>query len=230
MTGTFTRDGARGGQSTAPRLRRPSWRDPRLLIGLLLVLASVAVGARVVASADHTVPVYAARQALPTGTPVSGDLLKVVRLRLTGTDAAYLGATGPLPPGRVTVRTIGAGELVPMAAVVPAEQLLSRPVSIPLDGAAPGGLAPGGLIDVWASAKHRDAVGGGYDEPKRIARAVEVFDVQTPTSALSGSRTGSVQVLFPEDALAPVLDALANQARLVILPVPGSVKRPEGGS
>lgn len=210
---------------TAPRLRRPSWRDPRLIIGLVLLLTSVALGARVVALADHTEPVYAARGTLPTGTPLTTDALMVVRVRLAGTEAAYLDARRSLPPGQVLVRPVGSGEIVPLAAIAPAEALELRPVSIPIDGDPPAGLVSGGVVDVWASAKRREAVGGGYDEPERIARTVEVFDVRAPGTGLSSSRTGSAEVLLPFEELASVLDALANQARVVILPVPGSVRR-----
>jgi hypothetical protein len=209
--------------ATAPRLRRPSWRDPRLLIGLILVFTSVALGARVVALADHTEPYYAARTTLPTGTTLSADVLEVVRLRLTGTSAGYLDARRQIPQGQVLIRTVGAGELVPLASVAPADRLLSRPVAIPIDGSPPAGLVPGGLVDIWASAKRRDAVGGGYDEPERIAQTVEVYDVDRPDTGLSGDRATSVEVLLPSQALPPVLDALANGARVVILPVPGSI-------
>jgi hypothetical protein len=207
---------------TAPRLRRPSWRDPRLLIGLILLFTSVALGARVVALADQTEPVYAARATLPTGTPLSIDVLEVVRLRLTGTSAEYLDARRKVPQGQVLIRTVGAGELVPLASIAPSDRMLSRPVAIPIDGSPPAGLAPGGLVDIWASAKRRDAVGGGYDDPERIAGTVEVYDVNRPDTGLSGDRTGSVEVLLPSESLPPVLDALANEARVVILPVPGS--------
>ena len=207
----------------AARLRRPSWRDPRLLIGLVLLLTSVAVGARVVALADHTVPVYAARATLPTGTPLTADVLKVARVRLTGTEAGYLDAAQALPRGQVLVRPVGAGEIVPLTSIAPADRLSTRPVSIPIDGDAPAGLTAGGLVDLWASAKRRDAVGGGYAEPERIASQVEVFIVRTPGTGLAASHTAAVEVLLADEELAPVLDALANQARVVVLPLPGSV-------
>jgi Flp pilus assembly protein CpaB len=210
---------------TAPRLRRPSWRDPRLLIGLVMLLTSVALGARVVALADHTEPVYAARVTLPSGTPLTSDALKVVRLRLTGTAAGYLDARHPLPAGQILVRPVGAGELVPLTSIASAGQLLVRPVSIPIDADPPRGLSPGGVVDLWASAKRRDDVGGGYDPPKQIAHAVEVFDLRIPGAGLSASRSGSVEVLLDSEELAPVLDALANQARVAVLPVPGLIAR-----
>jgi hypothetical protein len=222
---TFTDSALSSDQPRAPRLRSPSWRDPRLLIGLVLLLTSVAVGARVVALADHTEPVYAARTTLPTGTPITTEVLDVVRLRLSGTDAGYLDAEQPLQPGQILTRTVGAGELIPSAAIAQAGQIQFRPVSIPIEGQPPAGLTSGGRVDVWASAKRRDAVGGGYDEPERIAASVEVFDVRTPDTGLSASRAASVEVLLPSDSLASVLDALANQARVVVLPVPGSAVR-----
>ena len=86
--------------ASAARLRRPSWRDGRLLIGLVIVLASVALGARVVALADDTVPVYAARAELPPGTALTPDELVVVRARITGTEGRYLDAAAPVPGGR----------------------------------------------------------------------------------------------------------------------------------
>jgi hypothetical protein len=224
---TLTDTGIPSG-GVAPRLRRPSWRDPRLLIGLVLLFSSVAIGARVVALADHTVPVFAARDTLPSGTPLTDDVLKVARVRLTGSDARYLDATRPLPRGQVLIRAVGAGEIVPLSSIASADRLLARPVSIPIDTAPPAGLAAGGLVDLWASAKRRDDVGGGYAEPERIARLVEVFDVRVADSGLAASRSGAVEVLLPSEELAPVLDALANQARVVILPVPGSATAGRG--
>jgi len=207
----------------AQRLRRPSWRDPRLLIGLVLLFTSVAVGARTVALADHTEPVYAARHTLPTGTALSPEGLEIVRVRLAGARSRYLDARYPIPRGKVLIRTVGAGEMLPVASIGPANGLLYRPVAIPIDGSPPAGLAPGGRADIWASAKRRDALGGGYDQPEPIARTVEVFTVDKPGSDLAADRSSSVEVMLPADDLAPVLDALANQARIVILPVPGSV-------
>src|SRR3954452_22866223 len=45
---------------TPRRVRPPRWLDLRLVLGVLLVLGSVLLGARVVTAADATVPVWAA--------------------------------------------------------------------------------------------------------------------------------------------------------------------------
>jgi len=205
----------------APRLRRPGWRDPRLLVGLVLLFGSVAVGARVVAEAGHLRAVYAARTALPPGTVVSTDSLRVVRVRVEGIDGKYLAADNPLPADAVLVRTVGEGELIPMAAIGSAADLSVRPVLIPLEGTPPGGLRAGGRADIWAAQPYRDAGRTGFQAPRRIAEAVEVFEVSGPGSGLEAGRTGSLQVLVPEATLPDLLDALANDARLSVLPVLG---------
>ena len=41
---------------TAARLKRPGWRDARLVVGVVLVLASVVLGSWVVARLDDRVP------------------------------------------------------------------------------------------------------------------------------------------------------------------------------
>jgi hypothetical protein len=215
----------------AARLRRPSWRDTRLLVGLVLVLASVAIGARVVALADDTVPVYAARATLPPGTSLSAENLVVARARITGTDGRYLEARDPLPAGRVLLRQVGPGELVPRSAIGSAAALTTRPVTVPIEGAPPAGLVTGALVDVWASERASGSgsvAGAEYVTPKRIARGVEVFHVAAAGSSLAASSESSVEVLLDEDQLPLVLDALANDARTAVVPVPGSAPRSGG--
>src|SRR4051794_19594970 len=75
------------------RVRPPRWLDLRLVLGVLLVLGSVLLGARVVSSADATVPVWAAAGDLAAGTVLSGNDLVAV-------DGRPRGAAGREPPPR----------------------------------------------------------------------------------------------------------------------------------
>jgi hypothetical protein len=207
----------------AARLRRPSWRDTRLLVGVVLVLASVALGSRVVALADDTRPVYAARTTLPPGTTLTADALVVARAKITGTPGRYLAADRPIPVGQVVLRQVGPGELVPVSSLGAASALSRRPVTVPLDGPVPAGLVTGALADVWASERSRETAGGAqYAEPRRIAQGVEVFHVAADGGSLSAAAGTSVEVLLDESELSSVLDALANEARTAVVPVPGS--------
>src|SRR5690554_501348 len=75
----------------ANRLRRPSWRDPRLVVGLLLVAVSVAAGSWVVTSAQAATPVWVTRDTLTPGAAVTSQHLEVASVRLTAAQlSAYL--------------------------------------------------------------------------------------------------------------------------------------------
>ncbi|MFZ5872502.1 MAG: SAF domain-containing protein [Actinomycetota bacterium] len=206
---------------TAQRLRRPSWKDPRLAVGVVLVLASVALGSRVVAAADDTVPVYAAAGALVPGDPLQESRLTVVQARVDGALDRYLTADADLPDGAVLLRPVGPGELVPRSAVGDAERLDRRPVGVPLEGPVPAGLVKGSLVDVWVSEPDPERA-GAFTEPEQLAGSAEVAEVTEAGGAFAAGGTTTVQVLLPEDQLRRALRALAADAELALVLVPGS--------
>ncbi len=55
------------------RLKKPSWKDPRLLLGFLLVLASVAGVVSLVGAADQTTEVYAAKGPIAVGEKLTAE-------------------------------------------------------------------------------------------------------------------------------------------------------------
>lgn len=205
---------------TAPRLRRPSWRDPRLLVGLLLVLAAVVLGSRVVAAADETAPYYAAAVALTPGEELDAADVQVVRARLPDARGPHLSATGDLPSGLVAVRPVSAGELLTRDDLGSARDVLTQPVGVPVDGALPRGLVEGARVDVWVSAPDPTQA-GAFVEPQRVVDAALVAEVAQDTGALGTGGGTTVQVLLEQDALQQVLGALANGADVALVLVPG---------
>src|SRR5690554_6840004 len=88
--------------ATAARLRRPGWRDPRLVVGVLLVACSVALGIWVVQAGRTTVGVYATTRAVVPGEVLAARDLTVVQATVPGGDA-YLLESAALPPDAVVV-------------------------------------------------------------------------------------------------------------------------------
>lgn len=207
------------------RLRRPSWRDPRLAIGAALVLGSVVLGVSVVAAADDTVPVFAAGSTVVPGTALTEEQLDVVRVRIDGSDELYLRADSGLPDGAVAVRTVGAGEMVPLSAVGRADSLASRPVTVPIEAPLPADLAPGVLVDVWI-AETDQSPGAAAATPEKVLAAIEVYGVDAEGGGLAAVTTASVALLLDDDGTTRVLGALANGHRVDLVPVPGGVPGP----
>ena len=107
----------------AQRLRRPSWRDPRLGIGVLLVAGSVALGSWAVAQADRTTDVLLAVTPLTPGDRLAEAELRPHAIRPDALTEVYLNGDTELPEDAVATRVIGAGELVPATAVGTAADL-----------------------------------------------------------------------------------------------------------
>jgi hypothetical protein len=137
------------GSPSAARLRRARWLDPRLIIGILLVLGSVVAGSTMIAATDQTVPVLAATADLAPGQPLSPELVETRDVVLDGNLDRYL--TGEVGRGYVVVRPVSHGELLPRSSIAAVtDDHALRYVTIPLPTAeVPAGLAAGDLVDVW---------------------------------------------------------------------------------
>ena len=137
----------------ASRLATPGWLDGRLVLGLLLVLVSVVVGARVLSSADRSTLVWAAGKDLTAGTLLAEGDLEPVRVRLFESAGRYVGAGGAPPVGYVVRRGLGAGELLPQGALAePDQDAELRLVTVPVEaGHYPPSLTDDQRVDLWVT-------------------------------------------------------------------------------
>ncbi len=136
----------------AKRLRMQRWRDPRLWLGALLVVASVLLGASLFSAADDTVPIWAADVDVSAGMPLTEQDVRTVRVHFDDSESAqsYLSAAQPFPDGVIANQDVSAGELVATAAV---DSITAGPDRLPVavsSGGLPAGLAVGDRVDVWA--------------------------------------------------------------------------------
>jgi hypothetical protein len=137
----------------ARRVATPGWLDGRLVLGVLLVLVSVVVGARVLAGADRSQLVWAATDELTAGSQLEADDLVPVRVRLFESGPRYLGADGAPPVGWVVSRGVGSGELLPEGSLVsPGEDVDFRLVTVPVEvGHYPPSLRAEQRVDLWVT-------------------------------------------------------------------------------
>lgn len=203
----------------ARRLVGPSWLDTRVVLGLLLLMTAVVVGARVFASADRYSTVYVARHPLVPGEQLRASDVAVGRVRFAGEAGRYIG-TGALPTGYLVTRFVAAGELVPRAALASGTNLLksSRLVTVPVAvGHLPLDLARGDEVDVYLTTK---ASGGGANGPSLVLPAA-VVDSLDGGSGLSADDSSSVVLVVPAARVAAVVHAVeSGDLDLVRVPAP----------
>jgi hypothetical protein len=201
--------GPEAGPAPAMRLRSSRWRDPRLAIGVILVAASVALGARVFAAADDTVPVWSLRNDVSAGSELTSDDVVISRVHFDEAGAAerYFDGAEEIPGGLVVGHDLAAGELLSRSALVQPESQAISEVPVPVaDGFSPADLEVGDRVDVWVAPS---------DETDRRATAELVLDdvavLQTDVAAegLGGGASTVVLVGLDAGASASLDESLA---------------------
>jgi hypothetical protein len=198
----------------ARRAGRPGWRDPRLLLGIVIVAASVVAGSVLLGSGEDATAVWAVRKDLPAGARLTADVLQTrpVHFADPGDLAGYL--TGATPAGRVLSRPVGAGELVPRGAVDGAvRHLLEVPLRVD-PGDVPATVREGSRVDVWVAP--REATADERPRARRVLTDVPVVRLPPSSTSLAPETTRQVIVAVPPGT--PLEEALgATSAGRVVL-------------
>ncbi len=208
---------------TATRLGRPRWRDTRLLVGVLLVLLSVVLGAKVVAEADDTVSVWAVTTDLAPDSVLTAEDLRRVAVRLDDSLGSYVRADGDVPVGYVVRRDLRPGELLPAAAIARDDLADRRRVTVTVDEAVAKGLRRNAVVDVYVVPD--DTPGAKSPRAARLVlERVTVARDPAGDRGLGGGRgqTG-VELMVPGGSVRELLTALAGG-------VPALVEVPTAGA
>lgn len=202
--------------SPAARRLRGDRRDARLALGVGLVVLSVALGGRVLASAGDRVPVWSLRHPLAAGTTLTGDDLVALPVSADSV-AAYVPATRDVT-GRVLSRDVGAGELLPAAAVTERVGGGRRLVTVAVDALhEPPGLARGERVDVYVSPREGASTpsDGSASGPALVLPQALVADPGSLDTAGTTTQVGVVIEVAPADAARAVAAARGGAVDLV---------------
>lgn len=195
----------------AARAGRARWLDLRLVVGLVLVLGSVALGARAVAAADDTYRVWALTRDLGASSTLQDGDLVARSVRLEGSADRYVAADGAKPSGWVLTRAVGGGELLPRGAVVRSGSADLRDVSLRVDRLTVAGLRRGSVVDVYVVPATRSGA-TATGPPRLVLSDVTVGnDVGEDGSRFgAGSTDVAVALRVATHDVAAVLDAAAH--------------------
>ncbi|SFT37191.1 SAF domain-containing protein [Arthrobacter sp. ov118] len=204
------------------RLKKPSWKDPRLLVGILLVLASVAGVVSLVGAADQTTEAYAAREPIAVGETLTADKLHRVKVRLGDVEQGYLTPESGLDTGLVAVQRIGKDQLLPRESVGQLDVLNRKPVAVTVEESLPSQAVAGSRVDVWVALP--DAR-NGFSEPTLLLSGAEIAQITAGSTALGSSRSTVVMILVPDAQMPKLLGAQANKAKIAVVWNPGGTAR-----
>ncbi|TFB71408.1 hypothetical protein E3O06_13850 [Cryobacterium glaciale] len=198
------------------RTRRRFWVDPRFVIGLVLVVASIAGVGMIVASSDRTTAVYTARHTLTVGDQLESADVTLTRVQLGGAADLYLAPAPDLKGGLLVTQTILAGELVARSAVGDSSGSDLTSVVVDIPGGLAGSISAGSVVDIWSA---RATGPSEYAPPTILVGQAVVVRIVEPTGIIAASSGQSVEMLVPQNNVGAVLEAIMNGDALAIVAV-----------
>jgi hypothetical protein len=201
-------------------VRKRFWFDPRFAIGVLLVAASIAGVVAIVGSADTSVLVLAARAPLAPGDHVDGDDLVATSVRLDGADRLYLLPDDLPSDGLVVTKPVARGELVAASAVGSMLGEQQTAIVLALKGELAASVIPGSGVDVWSARQTGSGQTGSaqFEAPAVIVSAATVVRLVDRQGFVVDDGSAAVEVLVPRSQVARVLEAVANDDAISVVP------------
>ncbi|GAA1467457.1 SAF domain-containing protein [Microbacterium thalassium] len=196
---------------------RPARADLRLVLGLVLIAASVAGVWLVVTASRQTEPVFATVRTLVPGDPITAADVRAVEVGLGQVAGAYLGADD-LTEGLIATRTVGEGELLARDAVGPDSAIRTTHVVVRSSVDVPASVGTGSTVEVWSAPLLEP---GRYDVPRILLADAIVVSVEHDDSAI-GAAGATLEIIITRSDVAATLAAMADGAAISVVPVAGS--------
>jgi hypothetical protein len=200
---------------TKERKPKSRWFDPRLGIGIVLVVASVVGVGWVVASADSGTLVYATKAALTAGERITPSDLVEREVRLGESVGRYL-ELGDLPKeGVIATRAIGPGELVARSSIGDSAGTRVASVVVSPTGDLAKSVIAGAVVELWTAEQVENGVFGA---PTVLVSSATVVRLIEADGIIAGGGGSAVELLIPRSRTARVLEAIANEDAISLVP------------
>ena len=186
---------------TPRRLAKARWLDARVIGGIVLVVAAVVIGAKVVGASSKTVPVWVTTRPLATGTVISAGDVAAAEVNLGQAASFYLDAQVN-PAGREVTSDIGQGLLLPADFL--RERRSGRLMVIGIERERmPPGVSHGARVDLYLTVEGSSGEAGQGPETSLLAADLTVQSVSAPASGgLSGAGSDKYQIAVALDPAA----------------------------
>lgn len=213
--------------SAAQRLRRPSWRDPRLLVGVVIVALSVSGVIALMTTQNHTTQVYAADRLLAVGDRLAAEDLRVVQVQIDELSEAYLKVGEGLPEDVEFIAMVDEGELIPRRALAQEDPQGRQAMTIAVEHTLARGVEPGRLVDVWAA---ESGPLGAQEETRveQLASRAQVSVITESSSTFGAQERVIVELLVAPEELPALLGATSSASTLSVVPAGAAADAPPG--
>jgi hypothetical protein len=174
-----------------------------------------------VSSADATVQVLAARDDLVPGARIDANDLIATSVRLQSVDELYLLVDDVPDDGLIVTKAVAAGELVPASAVGARAGVGLASIVVTINGQLSASITPGSTADLWAS-RHQES--NSFAPPSVIVSGATIVRVLEAEALVTSGDVTTLEILVPRLRIARVLEAIANDDAMSLVPTAIPVK------
>lgn len=193
-----------------------------MALGAVLVVASVAGTMYLVGEMHETTTVYVARSNITLGEQLTAENMKTQEVQLGETAGRYLNPDLDIYDLARANTFISAGELIPVTSVTHSDLGSRRPINIELPADLTSSIGPGSFVDVWIA--KRESGGNTYGVPEKLSSMVEVAARVESGGGLVDRQGTNLELLVEPNQLEPLLQALANESRIIVIYNPAGAK------
>ncbi len=197
---------------------RGVWRDPRFVLGIVLIAVSVLGCVLLVSQARGGIAVYQTTRAVAVGEPLDATNTRVVSAR-PESDAYLL--EGALHEADVAARSLGAGELVPSDAITSGADVDYRRLLVSVSTGLPDSAGPGDGLELWFVPSAPSGADMVDAAPRLVSASVTLIRIGDVSTAMGSAGGMRLEVRVPVEDLADVLAATGGDGSLTAVPLGG---------
>ena len=197
-------------EESSMRMHKPGFKDPKLIVGLILILISIAGVIGIIRINNQTYTYYTAKNDISIGQKITPDMLIEKQVNLGDSKDRYL-SREQLESGKyIAVRQIPAGELISSASAHENIQERRR------------------RVDIWviSSGKEKQKVPEGEgknedneSEQKPLVQNAEISTIAVDEGVLGANGHANVQLWIESEKLPDILHAMSSETKITLVPI-----------
>ena len=187
-----------------------TWRDPRLWLGVVLVVGSVVAANAYTHRLGHRTTVYAAAHRIAAGTELTESDLRAVSVALPDGVSAVADAAELL--GMATTHDLADGDILMASTVSDFRDGRTRTVSVPVRAGHLPALAHGSQVEVWLTPSLQ-----GTDAPGPARLIIEVATVIAAPESPDAVSDTAVSLLVSDTEVGDLVQAMRDGTVDVVL-------------
>lgn len=207
------------------RLKKPTIRDWRFILGVLLVLISITGVQLYVQMNNHKTEYYTARSEIRLGEKITEDKLARVEVNIDAAqDKYFTGNDLTLSKGKIATQRIPEGNLISKEAVGTETLPGRRLATISIDRTAASTLKAGERVDVWTSgprnqdSKTRESAREDKSGAHALVQNAEIVSIVVDERVLGANGKATVQLWVAEESIAAIVQESNSDSKLSLIP------------